>query len=84
MPFPELVHAAAAADVGRGGKRIEPADPAAMFTDMLRRLEADALWAREYQDFVRAVSFAGPSEDIDFAHALTACTRLIAVADEGI
>jgi hypothetical protein len=57
-----------------------------MFADMLRQLEAleaDALWAREYEEFVRAVSFAGPGEAIDFAHALAACTRLIAVAYEG-
>ena len=54
-----------------------------MFADMLRRLETDALWAREYEDFVRAVSFAGPGEAIDFADALAACTRLVAVAYEG-
>jgi hypothetical protein len=41
--FPELVLAAAAADVGRGGKRSMPADPGAMFAEMLRRLEDDAL-----------------------------------------
>lgn len=80
--FPELVRAAAAADVGRGGGAAVD-DPAAMFTDMLRRLEADALWAREYEDFVRAVSFAGPGEAIDFAHAIAACSRLITVAYEG-
>ena len=54
-----------------------------MFADMLQRLETDPLWAREYEDFVRAVSFAGPGEAIDFAHALAACIRLIAVADRG-
>ena len=60
-----------------------PADPAAMFADMLQGLETDPLWAREYGGFVRAVSFAGPGEAIDFADALAACTRLIAVAYEG-
>jgi hypothetical protein len=40
-----------------------------MFADMLRQFEADALWAQEYQDFVREVSFAGPGESIDFADA---------------
>lgn len=80
--FAELVHAAVAADVGRGGWTA-PADPAAMFADMLRPLETDSLWAREYGDFVRAVSFAGPGEAIDFAHALAACTRLVTVAYEG-
>ena len=36
--FGELVLAAVAADVGRGGERATPADPAAMFADMLDRL----------------------------------------------
>jgi Nucleotidyl transferase AbiEii toxin, Type IV TA system len=81
--FPELVRASAEADVGRGGGEAA-GDPATMFADMLRRLETDALWAREYEDFVRAVSFAGPSEAIHFSHALAACTRLVAVADEGV
>jgi predicted nucleotidyltransferase component of viral defense system len=47
--FAELVRTAAAADVGRGGSAAA-GDPAAMFSEMLRRLEADALWAREYED----------------------------------
>jgi hypothetical protein len=54
-----------------------------MFADMLRRFEADGLWAQEYQDFVREVSFAGPGEATDFVDALAACTRLVAVAHEG-
>jgi hypothetical protein len=78
--FPELALAAATADIGRGGGA--PArDPAATFGEMLRRLEDDALWAREYEDFVREVSFAGPGEAIGFADALAACTRLVAVID---
>ena len=36
--------------------------PAALFADMLERLSADRLWAREYEDFVDAVSFAAPGE----------------------
>jgi predicted nucleotidyltransferase component of viral defense system len=75
--FAELVLAAAAADVGRGGERTTPADPATMFADMLRRLETDALWAREYEDFVRAVSFAGADEEMSFAAALVASARLV-------
>jgi hypothetical protein len=75
--------AAAAADVGRGGQRAALADPAAMFADMLGRFEADGLWAQEYQDFVREVSFAGPGEAIDFVDVLAARTRLVAVAHEG-
>ena len=82
--FPELVLAAAAADVGRGGKRTAPADPAVMFADMLRRLETDPLWAREYEDFVRAVSFAAPGEAINFADALAACGRLTGVTNDRI
>jgi len=75
--FPELVLAAAAADVGRGGSAEISADPAAMFGEMLRRLETDPLWAREYEDFVRQVSFAGGGEVIHFADALAACARLV-------
>jgi hypothetical protein len=77
------VLAAAAADVGRGGESAAAGDPAVMFAEMLRRLETDPLWAREYEDFVRQVSFAGPGDAIDFAHALAACTRLVAVAYRG-
>jgi hypothetical protein len=74
--FPELVIAAAAADVGRGGGAEISADPAAMFAEMLRRLETDPQWAREYEDFVRQVSFAGAAEAIHFADALSACSRM--------
>jgi hypothetical protein len=73
--FPELVLAAAAADIGRGGGPI--GDPAQMFPEMLRRLEADPLWAREYEEFVRQVSFANAGEEIHFADALIACARLV-------
>jgi predicted nucleotidyltransferase component of viral defense system len=73
--FGELVLAAAAADEGRGG--IPAADPATMFAEMRRRLETDPLWAREYEEFVRQVSFAGPGEVIHFADALAACARLV-------
>jgi Nucleotidyl transferase AbiEii toxin, Type IV TA system len=73
--FAELVLTASASDEGRGGAAA--ANPVAMFADMLRRLETDPLWAREYQEFVRAVSFAGPGEAIHFADALAACARLV-------
>jgi hypothetical protein len=76
------VRAAAAADVGRGGGAAA-GDPVTMFADMLRRLETDALWAREYEDFVRQVSFAGPGEVINFGDALGACLRLIDVISGG-
>jgi hypothetical protein len=48
-----------------------------MFAEMLRRLETDPLWAREYEDFVRQVSFAGAGEEIHFADAVAACARLV-------
>ena len=79
--FAELVAAAAVADKGRGGA--PSVEPTTMFAEMLRRLETDPLWAREYEDFVRQVSFAGPGEEINFADALAACARLVAVAREG-
>jgi len=75
--FGELVLAAVAADVGRGGERTTPAGPGAMFADMLDRLELDALWAREYEDFVAAVSFASSGEEIGFRNALAAAANLI-------
>ena len=74
--FRELVLAAVAADQGRGGA---PAiDPVSMFAEMLRRLESDPLWSREYEDFVRSVSFTGPGEVIGFNDARVACIRLVA------
>jgi hypothetical protein len=73
--FAELVLTAAAADEGRGGA--STTDRATMFAEMLRRLETDPLWAREYEEFVRQVSFAGPGETIHFADGLAACARLV-------
>jgi hypothetical protein len=75
--LPELVRAAAAADVGRGGEGAVAGDPAGMFSGMLRRLESDPLWGREYEEFVRQVSFAGSGEAIDFGGALAACAPLV-------
>jgi predicted nucleotidyltransferase component of viral defense system len=72
--FAELVLAAAAADEGRGGAMV--ADAPTMFAAMLDRLKTDPLWAREYEDFVRQVSFAGTGEEIGFADALASCSRL--------
>jgi hypothetical protein len=73
--FPELVLAAAAADVDRGAG--SAGDTAADFATMLQRLKTDPLWAREYEEFVRQVSFAGAGEEIGFADALAACARLV-------
>jgi hypothetical protein len=74
--FRELVLAAAGADVGRGGQS-GATDPLLNFAEMLSRLQTDPLWAREYEDFVRAVSFGEPGEIVDFRAALAAVGRLI-------
>jgi len=75
--FAELVLAAAAADVDRGQGAEISANPAMMFAEMLRRLETDPLWAKEYEEFVQQVSFARSGERIDFSDALAACARLV-------
>jgi hypothetical protein len=77
--FRDLVRAAVGADVGRGGEIEPPADPEVIFKLLLQRLRTDPLWAREYEDFVAAVSFARPAESIDFDAALAALGRLIVV-----
>jgi hypothetical protein len=74
--FRGLVLAAVVADVGRGGEKDPPTEPAVIFTGMLRRLDADPIWATEYQQFVAAVSFAAPAETIPFSAAMEACRRL--------
>jgi hypothetical protein len=81
--FRELVLAAVAADVGRGGETDPPTDPDVIFAGMLQRLETDHLWAGEYEDCVRAVSFAGPHEMIGFINALASCRRLAGAAGTG-
>ena len=75
--FRELVLASVAADVGRGGEKDPPTDAALIFADMLQRLQSDQLWAREYEDFVRQVSFAAAYETIGFTEALASCRRLV-------
>ena len=47
---------------------------------MLRRLESDLQWSREYEDFVRQVSFAAPKDGIPFGAAVAACYRLLKAA----
>jgi predicted nucleotidyltransferase component of viral defense system len=83
--FAELVLAAAAADIGRGGEGVPSGDdPSAVFAEMLRRLETDPLWAMEYEEFVRQVSFAGPGQEIDFTGAVAACVRLAGMVRRGV
>jgi hypothetical protein len=60
-----------------------PTDAAVIFAGMLQRLESYPLWAREYENFVRAVSFAGPHETIGFLDALASCRRLLTVLAMG-
>jgi hypothetical protein len=57
---------------------VVPSDPTALFAGMFERLAADPLWAREYEDFVRQVSFADRGELISFDQALTALRDLVA------
>lgn len=75
--FHALVRAAAEADTGRGGGR-HPEIPDERFLLMLERLRNDPLWAEEYEDFVRQVSFAAPMATLGFEAALAACARLVA------
>jgi hypothetical protein len=50
---------------------------------MLERVSTDPLWAVEYQDYVRQVSFAAPGELIGFDQALAAVKDLIALIGAG-
>jgi hypothetical protein len=52
-------------------------DPATRFAQMIERLRSDRLWAAEYEAFVRQVSFAQPTEKIDFNQALAAVVALV-------
>ena len=61
-----------AGDAGGGGETASGSDPPKIFAEMLQRLESDPLWAREYEEFVRQVSFAGAGAD-----ASAACARLV-------
>ena len=81
--FPRLVHGALAADTGRGGEATASSDPDALFVGMFERLAADPLWAGEYRDYVRQVSFAAPNELIGFDQALTAVKDLVALVGTG-
>ncbi len=74
--FP-LLKLKAEADSNRGGGQF-PANPVARFAAMLDLLRTDPLWAKEYDKFVRQVSFASPEHAIHFDAALAAVTRLVA------
>lgn len=74
--FSRLVRQAATADSKRGGGKA-PADVAARFAVMLDRLSRETFWAKEYEDYVRQVSYAAPGEAITFAIALEALRALV-------
>ena len=76
--FTTLVLQVVAADAGRGGDATASSTPALLFAGMIERLRSDRLWAAEYDDFVRQVSFARPDERIGFAQALAAVVALVA------
>ncbi len=76
--FKTLLAKAMIADTGRGGGQA-PREPAERFAGMLDRLTTDRLWAEEYAEFVRNVSFAGADEKITFPAALEAVRRLVNV-----
>ncbi len=75
--FAKLVQKAAADDTGRGGEATASFTSATLFAGMLERLSADRLWATEYEDFVREVSFADVGERIGFDQALGAVRDLV-------
>jgi hypothetical protein len=79
LEFPRLVQGALATDKGRGGEAAVPSDPAILFTGMFDRLAGDGLWATEYEDFVRHVSFADRGQLIGFDQALGALRDLVAL-----
>jgi hypothetical protein len=76
--FAQLVRKAMTDDTGRGGEATASFSSATLFAGMLERLSADRLWATEYEDFVREVSFADLGERIGFDQALGAVRGLVA------
>jgi hypothetical protein len=79
--FPRLVRGALVTDKGRGGEAAVPSNPAALFAGMFERLATDKLWATEYEDFVRQVSFADRGDLVGFDQALAALRDLVARLD---
>jgi hypothetical protein len=81
--FSRLVQKAMSDDTGRGGEATASSDPATLFAGMLERLSTDPLWATEYRNYVRQVSFATPGELIGFDQALAAVKDLVALLATG-
>jgi len=80
--FARLALKAMTDDTGRGGEATASSDPAALFAGMLERLSTDRLWAGEYENYVDAVSFARPDEQLGFDVALAAVRDLVALIGE--
>jgi hypothetical protein len=76
--FATLARKAMADDTGRGGQGAAISDPATLLAALFERLDSDPLWASEYEDYVRQVSFADPGHQIRFAQALVAVRDLAA------
>lgn len=74
--FASMVNTALVNDSGRGGDRA-PVDPRTRLATMLDRLNADKLWAAEYDEYVDGVSYALPADRISFATALGLLAQLV-------
>jgi hypothetical protein len=81
--FPRLVKKAMSEDEGRGGEGNASSNPGTLFAALLERLSTDPLWATEYQNYVRQVSFAAPDELIGFDQALAALKDLLRLIGAG-
>jgi len=81
--FSTLVLKAMSEDRGRAGTAVTSTKPDALFTGMLERLTTDALWAREYKDYVQQVSYAEIGQVIGFDQALAAAKELVALIPTG-
>lgn len=75
--FVDLVWKARAQDARRGNVAHAALGPAELFSAMLERISSDRLWAKEYEEFVDAVSFAAPGDRIGFTTALAALRELV-------
>jgi hypothetical protein len=73
--FAGLVQGAMNDDVNRGCGAA-PQKPQDRFARMFELLSGDALWAKEYEQFVHDKSFASANELISFGSALDAVRRL--------
>ena len=74
--FRSIVLEVMAGDSDRGDRSF-PSDPHARLKMMLERLENDALWSSEYNEYVANVSFAPSNEQISFVDALAFVRRLV-------